>query len=111
MPDRPFVAVGDSFTVARRAISAALRGYWRALEPSLVRAELADRALRIPDPQRALMPMRVHGAVLAQLSRMIESTQYIQRIFTGLVRLIPSGRRDTPRFVSGFRNSLFIKTW
>jgi len=32
------------------------RGYWCVLEPSLVRAELADRALCTPDRHRALMP-------------------------------------------------------
>jgi hypothetical protein len=41
-----------SFTAGAHT-PAALRGYWRALEPSLVRAELADRALRTRSPTRA----------------------------------------------------------
>lgn len=37
-----------------------MRGYWRALEPSLLRAEPADRALLVASCQHALMPMCVH---------------------------------------------------
>jgi hypothetical protein len=44
----------------RLEITADRRGYWCALEPSLVRAELADRGAVLTDRQRALMlDMRV----------------------------------------------------